>query len=176
MCVLGWISRAHARDGNEIQTPWHCWLPAKRCDAWLLNSSKSKTHLKFMKLGMLSWSDMNMPWWKFCPIWGRFGYKLLTNQSFSKQAWWFQIEHPYAKWEQDLCISWTQTIFLDDRCEPLTNNLVQFASVILGMLPFVKQERLAFVYLVTLPFVNLVTLRFIKICSYKSLALSIFCN
>ena len=27
-----------------------------------------------MKLGMLSWSGINMPWYKFCPIWGRFGH------------------------------------------------------------------------------------------------------
>ena len=27
-----------------------------------LNSSKSKTRLKFMKLGMLSWNDINMLW------------------------------------------------------------------------------------------------------------------
>ena len=40
------------------------------------------------------------------------------------------------------------------RVQPLTNNLVRFASVILGMLPFVKLERLTFVDLVTLPFVN----------------------
>ena len=61
MCVLGWICRSHARDGNEIQTPRPCWLPVKRWDAWFLNSSKSKTRLKFMKLGMLSWSGINMP-------------------------------------------------------------------------------------------------------------------
>ena len=49
------------------------------------------------------------------------------------------------------------------RVQPLTNNLVRFASIILGMLPFVKLDRLTFVDLVTLPFVNLVTLRFVKI-------------
>ena len=42
MCVLGWISRSHARDGNEFQTPRHCWLPAKRWDAWFLNSGNPK--------------------------------------------------------------------------------------------------------------------------------------
>ena len=26
-----------------------------------------------MKLGMLSWSGINISWYKFCPIWGRFG-------------------------------------------------------------------------------------------------------
>ena len=49
--------------------------------------------------------------------------------------------------------------------QPRTNNLVRFASVILGMLRFVKLERLTFVDLVTLPFVKLVTLQFVKICS-----------
>ena len=91
MCVLGWISRSHARDGIEIQTPGHYWLLAKHWDAWFLNSSKSKTRLKFMKLGMLSWSGIDMPWYKFCPIWGRFGYMLFTNRSFSQQAWWFSV-------------------------------------------------------------------------------------
>ena len=34
--------RSHARDGNEYQTPGHCWLPAKRWDAWFLNSRNPK--------------------------------------------------------------------------------------------------------------------------------------
>ena len=50
--------RSHARNGNEFHTPGHRWLPAKYWDAWFLNYSKSKTHLKFMKLGMLSWSGI----------------------------------------------------------------------------------------------------------------------
>ena len=74
ICVLGCMLRSHARNGNEFQTPGHRWLPANHWDAWFLNSSKSKTRLKFMKLGMLSWSSINMPWYKFCPIWGRFGH------------------------------------------------------------------------------------------------------
>ena len=28
---------------------------------------------------------------QFFPIWGRFGYMLLTNRSFSQQAWWFSV-------------------------------------------------------------------------------------
>ena len=91
ICVLGCMLRSHARNGNEFQTPGHRWLPAKHWDAWFLNSSKSKTRLKFRKLGMLSWSSINMPWYKFCPIWGRFGYMLLRNRSFSQQAWWFSV-------------------------------------------------------------------------------------
>ena len=83
--------RSHARNGNEFQTPGHRWLLAKHWDASLLNSSKSKTRMKFMKLGMLSWSGIKHPVVVFCPIWGRFGYMLLTNQSFSQQAWWFSV-------------------------------------------------------------------------------------
>ena len=91
ICLHGCMLRSHARNGNEFQTPAQRWLPAKRRDAWFLNSSKSKTRLKFMKLGMLSWSGINIPWYKFCPIWGRFGYMLLTNRSLSQQAWWFSV-------------------------------------------------------------------------------------
>ena len=90
ICVLGCMLRSHARNGIEFQTLGHRWLSAQHWDAWFLNSSKSKTRLKFMKLGMLSWSGINMPWYKFCPIWGRFGYMLLTNRSFSQQAWWLR--------------------------------------------------------------------------------------
>ena len=35
--------------------------------------------MKFMKLGMLSWSGINMPWYNFRPNWGMFGSKLLTT-------------------------------------------------------------------------------------------------
>ena len=91
ICVLGCMLRSHARNGNEFQTPGHRWLPAKHWDASFLNYSKSKTRLRFMKLGMLSWSGINMSWYKFCPIWGKFGYMLLTNRNFSRQAWWFSV-------------------------------------------------------------------------------------
>ena len=68
MCVLGCMLRSHSRDGNEFQTPGHSWLPAKHWDTWFLNSGKSKTHLKFMKLCMLSWSGINMPGENFVPF------------------------------------------------------------------------------------------------------------
>ena len=89
ICVLGCMLRSHARNVNEFQTPGHRWLPVKHWDVWFLNSSKSKTRLKFMKVGMLSWSGINMSCYKFCPISGRFGYMLLTNRSFSQQGWCF---------------------------------------------------------------------------------------
>ena len=58
-----WVhGRSHARNGNEFQTPGHRWLPAKHWDACFLDSSKYRTRLKFMKLGMLSLSGINMSW------------------------------------------------------------------------------------------------------------------
>ena len=57
--VVGCMLRSHAINGNEFQTPWHRWLPAKQWDAWFSNSSKSKTRLKYRKLGMLSWSGQH---------------------------------------------------------------------------------------------------------------------
>ena len=60
--VHGCMLWSHARNGNEFQTPGHRWLPAKHCDASFLNSSKSKTCLKFMKFAMLSWRGINLPW------------------------------------------------------------------------------------------------------------------
>ena len=74
----------------------------KHWDAWFLNSSKSKTRLKFMKLGMLSWCGINMPWYKICPIWGRFEYMLLTNLSFSQQAWWFSVGNVHRCGRNDI--------------------------------------------------------------------------
>ena len=98
ICVLGCMLRSHARNGNEFQTLGHRWLPAKHWDAWFLNSSKSKTRLKFKKLGMPSWSDINMSWYKFYAVWGRFGYVLLTNRSFSQQPWWFSAGNVPPLW------------------------------------------------------------------------------
>ena len=42
ICVLGFMLRSHARNGNEFQRPGHRWLPAKHWDAWFLNSSNTK--------------------------------------------------------------------------------------------------------------------------------------
>ena len=47
ICVLVCMLRSHARNGNEFETPGHRWLLVKHWDAWFLNSSKSKTRLKF---------------------------------------------------------------------------------------------------------------------------------
>ena len=87
ICVLGCMLRSHARNGNEFQTPGH--LPAKCWDAWFLNSSKSKTHMKIMKLGMdvMSWYYHVVV--KKWPNRNRFWYKLLANRSFSQEGSWF---------------------------------------------------------------------------------------
>ena len=50
ICVLGCMLRSHARNGNEFQTPGHCWLAEKHWDARFLNSSESKTCMKLWNL------------------------------------------------------------------------------------------------------------------------------
>ena len=47
---------------------WHYWLPVKRWDTLFLNSSKSQTCLKFMKLGMLSWNGTRHAVVFLCPF------------------------------------------------------------------------------------------------------------
>ena len=74
-------SRSHAKNENKIQTSGHRGSV----------ENIEKLGFKIMKLGMVSWCGINMPWYKFCPIWDRFGYMLLTNRSFSQQAWWFLV-------------------------------------------------------------------------------------
>ena len=60
--------RSHARNGNEFQTPRRHWLQAKHWDSWFWNSTKSKTRLKFMKLGMLTWSGSTCRGTNFVPF------------------------------------------------------------------------------------------------------------
>src|SRR5215216_2424935 len=62
------------------------------------------------------------------------------------------------------------------RVQPRTDNLVRFASVILGILPFVKLERLTFVDLVTLPFVNPCNTAICQNMQLKITTLSNFCK
>ena len=103
----------------------------KTWDAWFLNSSKSNTRLKFMKLGMLSWSGINMPCYKFCPIWSRFGYMLLTNQSFSQQPWWFRLGMPQLWGRNDIhCLLLISKFF---SCQHRTNGVLCYFLLFFGV-------------------------------------------
>ena len=46
--------------GMNVKHPATVTRP-QTLDTWFLNSSRTKTHLKLMKLVMLSWSGINMP-------------------------------------------------------------------------------------------------------------------
>ena len=89
MCVLGWISRSHARNENEIQTCGH----------------RGSTE-KIEKLGFLIhvnpkhvWKSWNLAWCHVMVVpcrgknnWpnrNKFWYKLLANRSFSQEGSWF---------------------------------------------------------------------------------------
>ena len=91
---LGCMLRSHARNGNEFKTPGHRCLPEKHSDAWFLNSSKSKTRLKFMKLGMLSWSGINMLWEKKFPFGAGLGISISQTRASHNKHDGFDREHP----------------------------------------------------------------------------------
>ena len=90
MCVLGWISRSHARDGSEIQTS------GRHCSA-----------VKIEKLGFLipvipkhAWKSWNLAWCHdmaatccgkfFGRIGTSFGVSFFANRSFPQEGSWFR--------------------------------------------------------------------------------------
>ena len=88
MCVLGWISRSHARNGNQIQTSW------RRDSAENIEKLGFKIHVN----PKLAWKWWNLAWChvmtltccvKKITIWNKFWYKLLANRSFSQEGSWF---------------------------------------------------------------------------------------
>ena len=82
MCVLGCMLKSHARNENECQTPCH-----RR------SAANIEIHgFKILVNWKAIWNSWNLSWYdgtrptchgKNSLIWGRFGYKLLANQSFS---------------------------------------------------------------------------------------------
>ena len=90
ICVLGCMLRSHARNENECKTPCHG------------HSAANIVIPGFYILVIQNSSEIHESWHVimerhqhavpiFCPICGRFGYMLLTNQSFSQQALWFSV-------------------------------------------------------------------------------------
>ena len=84
MCVLGWISRSHARNGNEIQTSGH------RGSA----ENIEKLGFKILVNPKHAWKSWNLAWChvmvlpccgKRMPNRNKFLYKLLANWSFSQE-------------------------------------------------------------------------------------------
>ena len=89
MCVLGWISRSHARNGNEIQT-----------------SGRRGSAGKIGKLGLLIYVNPKHAWnhetWHGVMTWHQHGAvifwpnldklwcKLLANRSFPQEGSWFR--------------------------------------------------------------------------------------
>ena len=88
MCVLGWISRSHARNGNEIQTSGH------RGSA----ENIEKLGFKILVNPKHAWKSWNLAWCHVIvlPSCGKkmqnrnkFWYKFLANRSFSQEGSWF---------------------------------------------------------------------------------------
>ena len=67
-------------------------LGRKHWDTWFLNSSKSKTRLKFMKLGMLSWRGINMPGENFVPFGAGLGISFSQTRASHNKSDGFGME------------------------------------------------------------------------------------
>ena len=85
ICVLGCMLRSHARNGNECQTPCHRHSVANI----EINGFKILVNTKLignsLNLACYHGAASTCRGKKLSHL-GRFGYKLLTNQSFSQQA------------------------------------------------------------------------------------------
>ena len=88
MCLLGWISRSHVRNGNEIQTSGH------RGSA----ENIEKHGFKILVNPKHAWKSWNLAWCHVMvlPCCGKkmqnrnkFWYKFLANRSFSQEGSWF---------------------------------------------------------------------------------------
>ena len=78
MCVLGWISRSHARNGNEIQTSRHRGSAGK---------------IQNMPENHETWHGVMSSYYhavvKKLQNRNKFWYKFLANRSFSQEGSWF---------------------------------------------------------------------------------------
>ena len=93
MCVLGCMLTAHARNGNEFQTPGHCWLPAKWWDTLFLNSSKSETRLKFMNKACFHGMAPDMLRYFSCTLWEKSHWNNSQQRHFGKNSYHFNISN-----------------------------------------------------------------------------------
>ena len=130
MCVLGWISRSHARDGSEIQTSGH----------------RGSTG-KIEKLGFLilvipkhDWKSWNLAWCHdmartccgnfFLPNWDKLWCKLLANRSFPKEGSWFQEGMCHLRVGNDIrTLPSPALIFLHSQIRPNRSTVLNFGII-----------------------------------------------
>ena len=90
----GSFAWSHARDGNEIRTPGHCWLLAKHWDAWFLNSSKSKTRWNSWNLACYHGAASTCHGKKFVPFGASSGISFSQTRASHNKHDGFGREHP----------------------------------------------------------------------------------
>ena len=127
---LGWIYRSHARNGNEIQTSGRRGSAGNIEKLGFLNSRKYKTHLKIMKLGMVSFHGANMLWAKNWLNWDKFWYKLLANRSFSREGSWFREGTCHLRVRNDVhTLPSPALIFLHRQIRPNRSIVLNFGII-----------------------------------------------
>ena len=89
MCVLGWISRSHARDGSEIQTFGRCASGGKiEKLSFLIPVIPNTPENHETWHGVMTWHQHAAV--IFWPNWDKLWCKLLANQSFPQEGSWFR--------------------------------------------------------------------------------------
>ena len=89
ICVIGWISRCHARNKNKIKTSRHRGL-AENIEKLGFKILVNPKHVwKSSNLAWMSCHGTTMLWKKNWPNRNGFWYKLLANRSFSQEGSWF---------------------------------------------------------------------------------------
>ena len=103
MCVLGWISRFHETNGNEIQTSVHRGSAGKieKLGFWIPVNPKH------------GWKSWNLAWCHdmaptccgkfFWPTWDKLWCKLLANRSFPQEGSWFREGTFHLRMWNDIC-------------------------------------------------------------------------
>ena len=118
---------------------WASWLSRKDWETWFFNSCNSKTRLKIMKLGMVTWHGTNMPRQYFWPNWDKLWCKHLANWSFPQEGSWFREGTCHLRVRNDIrTLPCPALIFLHRQIRPNR-------SIVLNLELF--RVRLAFLYI-----------------------------
>ena len=128
-CVLVWISRSNAREGVKFKH-LASWLGWKDWETWFFNSYNSKTRLKIMKLGMVSWHGTNMLLQFFWPNWDKLWCKLLANRSFPQEGSWFREGTCQPRVRNNIrTLPSTTLIFLHRQIRPNRSIMLNFGII-----------------------------------------------
>ena len=130
MCVLRWISRSHARNGNEIQTPGHRGS-AENIEKLGFKILVNPKHVwKSWNLAWMSWYGTNMLRYIFWPNWDKLWCKLLANRSFPQEGSWFREGTCHLRVRNDIrTLPSPALFFLHSQIRPNRSTVLNFGII-----------------------------------------------